>query len=300
MNNNNNVNGGSNNNVKPGGISPSTSMLQQIGAPNQQATPNATNQNPMLNFPLYNNANFFQQQPAYDPTTAALLMNPHIAAAAQAAVASVAQKFAQQQQQQQHQHQKQTPQQQRLPMPPNGIPPGNPLNPTAAHNLVAVAAASNANGMKSIPGHPMQNGIQNGGNKNTALHRMPSNQAAPNGLVSAISIPMSNPLENMRNWSLEKLEAHVRLLMSTNQPIPQPLNLLLADARRKEEKRTAKRVANRRSACTSRARKKALVEEMTKTNIRLKRQALILSLLPDLVMAISIDGEINFCSDQVS
>lgn len=153
--------------------------------------------------------------------------------------------------------------------------------------------------MKSIPGHPMQNGIQNGGNKNTALHRMPSNQAAPNGLVSAISIPMSNPLENMRNWSLEKLEAHVRLLMSTNQPIPQPLNLLLADARRKEEKRTAKRVANRRSACTSRARKKALVEEMTKTNIRLKRQALILSLLPDLVMAISIDGEINFCSDQV-
>eukprot|EP00594_Rhizosolenia_setigera_P018611 CAMPEP_0178957728 /NCGR_PEP_ID=MMETSP0789-20121207/11110_1 /TAXON_ID=3005 /ORGANISM="Rhizosolenia setigera, Strain CCMP 1694" /LENGTH=608 /DNA_ID=CAMNT_0020640079 /DNA_START=185 /DNA_END=2011 /DNA_ORIENTATION=+ len=38
---------------------------------------------------------------------------------------------------------------------------------------------------------------------------------------------------------------------------------------------------------------------MTKTNIRLKRQALILSLLPDLVMAISIDGEINFCSDQV-
>ena len=32
---------------------------------------------------------------------------------------------------------------------------------------------------------------------------MPSNQAAPNGLVSAISIPMSNPLENMRNWSYE-------------------------------------------------------------------------------------------------
>jgi len=74
---------------------------------------------------------------------------------------------------------------------------------------------------------------------------------------------------------------------------------LLADARRKEEKRTAKRVANRKSACTSRARKKALVEEMTRTNAKLKRQALILSLLPDLVVAITVDGEITFCSAQV-
>ena len=95
-------------------------------------------------------------------------------------------------------------------------------------------------------------------------------------------------------------EAHVRLLREANQPIPQPLNLLLADARRKEEKRTAKRVANRKSACTSRARKKALVEEMTRTNAKLKRQALILSLLPDLVVAITVDGEITFCSAQVS
>ena len=75
--------------------------------------------------------------------------------------------------------------------------------------------------------------------------------------------------------------------------------MLLADARRKEEKKTAKRVANRKSACTSRARKKALVEEMTKTNARLKRQALILALLPDLVIAITVDGDITFCSAQV-
>lgn len=83
------------------------------------------------------------------------------------------------------------------------------------------------------------------------------------------------------------------------QPVPQSVALLLADARRREEKKTAKRVANRKSACTSRARKKALVEEMTRTNARLRRQALILSLLPDLVIVISQEGEITFCSAQV-
>ena len=83
-----------------------------------------------------------------------------------------------------------------------------------------------------------------------------------------------------------------------NLPVPQSVALLLADARRKEDKRTAKRVANRKSACTSRARKKALVEEMTRTNARLRRQALILALLPDLVIAITVDGVITFCSAQ--
>jgi PAS domain S-box-containing protein len=84
-----------------------------------------------------------------------------------------------------------------------------------------------------------------------------------------------------------------------NQPIPQSVALLLADAQRREKKKTAKRVANRKSASTSRARKKALVEEMTRTNARLKRQALILALLPDLVIATSLDGEVTFCSAQV-
>ena len=73
----------------------------------------------------------------------------------------------------------------------------------------------------------------------------------------------------------------------------------MADTRRKEEKRHAKRLANRKSACTSRARKKALIEEMTKENARLRRQALILSYLPDPVVAISTDGIITFCSMQV-
>ena len=89
------------------------------------------------------------------------------------------------------------------------------------------------------------------------------------------------------------------LLQQLGQQVPHSVALLLADAKRKEKKKTAKRVANRKSASTSRARKKALVEEMTRTNARLKRQALILALLPDLVIAITTDGEITFCSAQV-
>ncbi len=91
----------------------------------------------------------------------------------------------------------------------------------------------------------------------------------------------------------------MKLLRDTNQPVPNAVQVLLAEARKMEEKRAAKRIANRKSACTSRARKKALVAEMTRTNARLKRQAVILSLLPDLVIAIKVDGEITFCSAQV-
>lgn len=94
-------------------------------------------------------------------------------------------------------------------------------------------------------------------------------------------------------------DKHVSLLQRMNKPVPQSVALLLADARRKEKKKTAKRAANRKSASTSRARKKALVEEMTRTNARLKRQALILELLPDLVIATNLDGVISFCSAQV-
>ncbi len=82
------------------------------------------------------------------------------------------------------------------------------------------------------------------------------------------------------------------------QPIPQSVAVLLTDAQRKDKKKTAKRAANRKSASTSRARKKALVEEMARTNARLRRQALILALLPDLVVATNLEGEINFCSAQ--
>lgn len=119
------------------------------------------------------------------------------------------------------------------------------------------------------------------------------------GVPQPTSASMNAMLAHMQTWKLNQLEGHIQLLRDTNQPIPQPVAMLLAEARRKEEKRTAKRVANRKSACTSRARKKALVEEMTRTNARLRRQALILALLPDLVVAITVDGRITFCSAQV-
>lgn len=95
------------------------------------------------------------------------------------------------------------------------------------------------------------------------------------------------------------IEHHVKLLHQMNQPVPQSVALLLADGRRKQEKRMTKRLANRKSACTSRARKKTLVDEMTKTNARLRRQAMILALLPDLVITINLEGDITFCNAQV-
>ena len=91
----------------------------------------------------------------------------------------------------------------------------------------------------------------------------------------------------------------MNLLNQLKQPVPESVAVLLADARRKEAKKTAKRLANRKSASSSRARKKALVQEMTELNARLKRQAQILALLPDLVITINVDGVITFCSAQV-
>jgi PAS domain S-box-containing protein len=74
---------------------------------------------------------------------------------------------------------------------------------------------------------------------------------------------------------------------------------MLSEMKRREEKKHAKRLANRKSASTSRARKKALVQEMTELNARLKRQALILSLLPDLVIVVNLEGIVTFCNEQV-
>lgn len=104
---------------------------------------------------------------------------------------------------------------------------------------------------------------------------------------------------SIHKWKIQEIESHIQLLRDAGRPIPNQLQLVLEEARRREHKKTAKRVANRKSACTSRARKKALVEEMTRTNARLKRQAQILSLLPDLVMATTVDGTITFSSAQV-
>lgn len=177
---------------------------------------------------------------------------------------------------------------------PPHAPPHVPVTvPVGATNIKKQPRPILSSGSSAIHGMPPPS-------KNLGIQSMISIQNLRGTTKKPLLTTMGgNPLENMRNWKLEELEAHVRLLQESNQTVPQPLALLLADARRKEEKKTAKRVANRRSACTSRARKKALVEEMTRTNAKLKRQALILSLLPDLVVAITVEGEITFCSAQV-
>ena len=71
---------------------------------------------------------------------------------------------------------------------------------------------------------------------------------------------------------------------------------MLEEQRRLDEKRQVKRAANRKSASTSRARKKAYVDEMTVKNERMKQHALILSMLPDLVLAVCRSGEMTYVS----
>ena len=79
------------------------------------------------------------------------------------------------------------------------------------------------------------------------------------------------------------VEIHVQHLKHARQPIPQHLAVLLFNTRRKEEKLKAKRLANRKSATVSRARRKAFIDDMTKDNTRLRKKAAILKFLPDLV-----------------
>ena len=94
-------------------------------------------------------------------------------------------------------------------------------------------------------------------------------------------------------------ESHVKALEKGGYPVPQAVKLILAEAHRKEERREAKRIANRKSANTSRARKKAQMDQLMNENQRLRKQELILSYLPDPVIVISNQGTITFCSQQV-
>lgn len=87
-------------------------------------------------------------------------------------------------------------------------------------------------------------------------------------------------------------ESHAKQLQDSHQTIPQSIAILLASARRKDEKQKAKKLANRKSAFSSRVRKKAKIDAMAEENKRLKREATILSFLPDPVSF----SNINFIS----
>jgi PAS domain-containing protein len=181
------------------------------------------------------------------------------------------------------------------------------------------ASSAPQNSLYAGPASSLQQFLGFGDRNKTSAAQHQSAPALSSATASNTMLP------SMQTWSLEKLgkkekrwtryifqhcftfsahqyllftEQRVNLMQQLNQPVPQYLALLLAEARRKHKKKNSKRLANRKSASTSRARKKALVEEMTRTNARLKRQALILSLIPDVVVAISSDGEITFCNAQ--
>lgn len=140
---------------------------------------------------------------------------------------------------------------------------------------------------------------------------LPKTNAAPAAAIhhhaaaASASTPVSSsmmphvPIATMKAWSLEQLDTYVKQLRDANQPVPEAVAVLLANVREKEEKLHAKRLANRKSAYASRARKQALYEEITKDNDWLRRQAVILSHLPDPVVVILTDGMITFCSMQV-
>jgi hypothetical protein len=81
--------------------------------------------------------------------------------------------------------------------------------------------------------------------------------------------------------------------------IPQSLAILLSRARRKEEQLNRRKLANRKSASTARARKKAEFDVLSQENLKLKKERLIISFLPDPVAVVNEDGEISFASAQL-
>ncbi|KAL7518166.1 hypothetical protein ACHAWX_003020 [Stephanocyclus meneghinianus] len=124
----------------------------------------------------------------------------------------------------------------------------------------------------------------------------------PLSMAAVTSLPPPIPTPDkatLQNWSLEQLEMHVQHLKHARQPIPQHLAILLFNTRRMEEKRKAKRLANRKSATLSRARRKSFIDDLTKDNTRLRKKAAILKFLPDPVIAITMEGVITFCGSQV-
>jgi len=182
----------------------------------------------------------------------------------------------------------------------NALIPGTTGSPPVqqvphAALLTALANAGQTAAVQAIPSPPSALGHSEAG---AAIAPSLLRPNAP--VLSQPTSTLASPalLSDMQSWTLERLDQHIVLLQQMNQTVPHSVAILRAEAERKRKKKNDKRVANRKSASNSRARKKALVEEMTKTNARLKKQAMILALLPDLVMTTTTDGEITFCSAQ--
>ncbi|GMI43936.1 hypothetical protein TrCOL_g7090 [Triparma columacea] len=103
-----------------------------------------------------------------------------------------------------------------------------------------------------------------------------------------------------QQYELHSLEQHVAQLTRANQPIALAITQRLEELRVKEQKRTAKRAANRKSACTSRARKKALVDSITFENQRLQKLSAILEKVPDMIFSVGKAGKIEYVNERVT
>ena len=88
-------------------------------------------------------------------------------------------------------------------------------------------------------------------------------------------------------------------LLPKAQPNYQHAKLMLEEQHKQEEKKRLKRAANRKSACTSRARKKQYVQDMTRANQSLKQHAQIMDLLPDLIIGVDRHGIVHYVSRSV-
>jgi len=80
-------------------------------------------------------------------------------------------------------------------------------------------------------------------------------------------------------------------------PAPELMQALLRQKQHQQERKEAVRAANRRSATTSRARKRAVQEEMEAHNQILRRRTQVLALLPDLILAVDAEGRITYSSE---
>jgi len=166
-----------------------------------------------------------------------------------------------------------------------------PAVPAASAPVAATTGANNAEPVAAQPPPPPANPV--------STLPVPFGLAGTSAFQQHRAPPVIHSITKMQKWSLEQLESHAKELQDGGYQIPQAVAILLNDARRKEEKRQAKRIANRKSACTSRARKKAKIDQLMNENAQLRRLELILSYLPDPIIVVSPTGVITFCNTQV-
>lgn len=105
----------------------------------------------------------------------------------------------------------------------------------------------------------------------------------------------SNPF-----FSNNVLDSYVSNLKEHNQHIPDTVKVLLRIRQQEESRLRSKRRSNRKSAAESRDRERKLIESLVAEHKRLRRDALILSHIPDAIIAIGLDGTIKFCNAQMT